>query len=137
MLGFKSKKDKKLKQEAERQRAIVRDVIWPIFLANAKNVKDAGNICKAFVLGMDTVFQMEMKKHMEERSKEPLETLKLDEFMTTGDAYQTEWKLLETLKNESIATSKGLIEGMGKELERLVDVELLDRPLDSLKTEWL
>jgi biotin synthase-like enzyme len=128
---------KQLKLEAERQRTIVRDVIWPIFLANAKNIKDAKNICKAFVLGMDTVFQMELKKRMEERSKEPLETLKLDDFMTTGDAYQTEWKLLEALKNESIATSKGLIEGMGKEIERLTDKELLDRPLDSLKTELL
>jgi biotin synthase-like enzyme len=128
---------KQLKLEAERQRTIVRDVIWPTLLANAKNVKDAKNICKAFVLGMDTVFQMELKKRMEERSKEPLETLKLDDYMTTGDAYQTEWQLLAALKNESIATSKGLIEGMGKELDRLTEKELLDRPLDSLKTEFL
>ena len=128
---------KQLKQEAERQRTIVRDVVWPIFLANAKNVKDAKNICKAFVLGMDTVFQMELKKRMEERSKEPLETLKLDDFMTSGDAYKTEWELLNALSKESIATAKGLIEGMGKEIERLTDKELLDRPLDSLRTEFL
>lgn len=86
---------------------------------------------------MDTVFNMEFKKRMEERSVEPLSTLNLGEFMNTGEAYKTEWALVDALKDEQISTAKGLIEGMGKELDRLTDKELLERSLDSLKTEWL
>lgn len=106
-------------------------------MENAKSIKDAKNICKTLVIGLDSVFQMELKKKSEERSAEPLKTLKLDEFMTKGEDYKAEWALVEALTDESISTARGLIEGLEKELNRLTDKELLERKVDTLKTEWL
>lgn len=120
-----------------RQRAIVKDIIYPILLEHAKSVKDAKNICHTLVLGLDAVFSMDLKKYVEFRSGDRLESLKLKGFMNEGKEYAAEWALVEKLKDEKIKDVKGLIEGMEKELQRLTERDEKAKPLKELKTEFL
>ncbi len=80
---------------------------------------------------------MDVKKYSEFRSGDRLESLKLKGFMNEGKEYETEWKLVELLKDEKISTAKGLIEGLEKELDRLTDRDEKAKPLSELKTEFL
>lgn len=131
------KLSKEEKVEQARLRSLVQDIIYPILLKHSKSIKDAKTICKTLTVGMDALFMQKIKEYQTELSKDMLDVLKLEENMNDPKQYQAEHKLAEALRNEPISVAKDLIEGMHGELNRLTDKELLDRPLKSLKTEWL
>lgn len=128
---------KELAKEAIRQRQIVKDQIYPILLKHAKNIRNAKNICKTLVIGLDTVYAMDMRKYSEFRSADRLSTLNLKGFMNEGKEYEAEWELVQALKDEKIKDAKGLIDGLEKELQRLTDKAELTTALSELKTEFL
>lgn len=123
--------------EIKRQQALVTQVIWPILLKHAKSVKDAKTILNTIVVGLDAVYMLDAKKYNEKRSAEALETLDLTASMNKSKQYTAEWELVEALRDETISATKALLSGMDKEVQRLIDKELIERPLDSLKTEFL
>jgi len=124
-------------KEAVRQRELVKQVIYPILLKHATSIKNAKNICKTLVVGMDAIFMQKIKEYQQYMSGEKLETLNLKGFMNEGKQYEGEWALMEALKDEKIADAKGLVDGMEKELQRLTDKGELEKPLSELKTEFL
>ncbi len=128
---------KELKAEEDRQRKLVTEAIYPILIKNAKNIKDAKNICKNFCVALDAGFQIDVRKYSEFRSQDRLTTLPLKGLMNEGKENSTEWEWTELMKDEKISTVKGLISGLERELQRLTDKELLARPLKDLKTEFL
>ncbi len=128
---------KELQKEEFRQRKLVIETIYPILLKNAKNIKDAKNICKNFVIAIDAGFQVDLRKYSQFRSQDRLTTLDLKGLMNEGKQNTTEWEWVEALKDEKISTVKGLLDGLERELQRLTDKELLARPLSDLKTEFL
>lgn len=128
---------KEQEKEAKRLRALVTSSISPILLKNAKSVKHAKDICKTLIVGMDAIFAKQVKDFSTDLQNKPLENLALNEFMTDKKEYMAEWELVELLKGESIVASKMLVEGMGKEIDRLLDKEQAERNLDTLETEWL
>lgn len=124
-------------KEATRQRALVKDKIFPILLKHAKNIKNAKNICRTLVVGLDAVFMMDAKKYTEFRSNDRLSTLNLKGFMNEGKDYEAEWEIVNLLQDEKIKDVKGLVDGMEKEIQRLLDKQELTTPLSELKTEFL
>ncbi len=80
---------------------------------------------------------MDVRNYSVFRSQDRLTTLDLKGLMNEGKEFTTEWEWVEALKDEKISTVKGLIDGLEKELQRLTDKELLNRPLSELKTEFL
>lgn len=106
-------------------------------MKHAKSIKDAKNILHTLVLGLDTVFAMDIKKYSEFRSSDRLTTLNLKGFMNEGKEYECEWALVELLKDEKLKDAKGLIDGLEKEIQRLTDKEEKAKPLSELKTEFL
>lgn len=133
----KKQSKKEIKAETLRLRSLVTDIIYPILLKGSKSIQDAKTICKTLSVGMDALFMQKIKEYQTEMSKAKLDTLKLKENMNDPKQYPVEHALVEALKNESISAAKDLIEGMKSELDRLTDKELLERSLESLKTEWL
>ncbi len=128
---------KELRAEEMRQRRLVTETIYPILLKNAKNIKDAKNVIKNFLIALDAGFQIDIRKYSEFRSQDRLTTLNLKGLMNEGKENSTEWEWTEALKDEKISTVKGLLSGLDRELQRLTDKELMERNLDTLKTEWL
>lgn len=130
-------KEKALLEEVVRQRELVKTSIYPLILKHNKTIKDAINMCKSITVGMDNIFMNKMKEYSTYASEDKLETLKLLENMSTEDQYAGERELVTLLNTEKVKDAKGLIEGMQKELERLIDKEMSERPLETLKTEFL
>lgn len=86
---------------------------------------------------MDAVFHTDVLDYSKRRQEELLKVLDLTKSLNEGSENSPEWELVEVLRDEKISTVKGLIDGMDKELQRYIDKELMDRPLDSIKTEFL
>ncbi len=89
------------------------------------------------VVALDATFQADIMKYSKERQMHALESLELTKAMNEGHENSAEWELIEALKLEKIADVKGLIDGMEKEIGRAIDVELLERPFDTVKVEIL
>lgn len=89
------------------------------------------------VIGLDTVYAMDMRKYSEFRSADRLSTLNLKGFMNEGKEYEAEWELVQVLQDEKIKDAKGLMDGLEKELQRLTDKAELTTALSELKTEFL
>lgn len=51
--------------------------------------------------------------------------------------YKAEQELVEILNGETIGNAKMLMDGMGKEIDRLLERDQSTVPLSDLKTEWL
>ena len=126
---------KEIKKEVSRQQQIAKEIIFPILLKHSKNIKNAQNLCKTIVVGMDAVFMQDIRAYQEKRSKELLESLKLDDYLKTSKEFEGERALVTALQGETIATVRGLVEGMHKMLEFSVDKEIVQRPLDSLQVD--
>ncbi len=125
------------KEEEARLRTLVKEVIYPILLKNAKNIKDAKNICRTVAVGMDAIFMQKVKEYQNFLTEDKLSVLKLNEQMNDSKDYPAEHALALAMENETVSCAKTLIEGMEAELNRLTDSELTNRSLDTLQTEWL
>ena len=125
------------KEEETRLRDLVKNEIYPLLIKGSKNIKDAKNICRTLSVGMDAVFNLKLKEYEKYVSEGPLQVLDLNGNMNSPEEYPIEHAITDLLNLESVSVAKGLIEGMEAELNRLTDKELLERPLDTLKTEWL
>lgn len=123
--------------EANRLRALVKDQIYQILLKNAKNIRDARVICKNFVIAVDAAFYMKIQAEQKRLSSAIFSELDLKSVMNKGKENAAEWLLSENLKNEKTSDVKALIDGLDKEITRLIEKDLLDKPLSELKTEWL
>lgn len=131
------KPSKEEKVEAERQRALVKEIIYPIFLKNAKSIREARTICKNFVVAMDAAFYMGIQKEQKRLSSASLTELDMQSVMNKGIENSAEWLLMQALQGEKVAAVKGLIEGLEREIQRLVEKDIVDKPLAELKTEFL
>ncbi len=89
------------------------------------------------IVGMDAIFQTDVMNYSKKRQEDSLQTLELVKALNEGAENSAEWELIDALKWEKINDVKGLIDGMEKEIERAITVELMDRKLDTVKIEVL
>lgn len=131
------KPNKKLLLEVARQRDLAKNVIFPLLLKHATSIKNAENMCKTLMVGMDASFMKDIKEYQTKRSDETLETLGLLSLMKKSKEFAGEREIIEALNGEKISDAKGMMQGMEEEIKRLVAKELVSRPLAELKTEFL
>ena len=100
---------KEIKAEIARQQALAKNVLFPLLLKHSKSVKNAENICKSVVVGMDAVFMKEIKEHQAKRSEDLLGTLSLDEFLNNGPEFDGIRQIVEALKDEKINSACAVV----------------------------
>ncbi len=117
--------------EAKRLRAIAKDKLYPALINATTSIDDAkfllgsfsNMMMEAFLARMKEVKFIDLKLHN-----------KLDK---SHEFYKQYIELLAIFADESIYTSRELIEGMKNEIQMFIDTELKDRKLDTLKTNFL
>ena len=131
------KQSKAEKEEIKRQQALVKEVLYPIFLKNTKNARELIQTCNNFNVGLDAAFYLGIQKEQKRLSEALLTELDLESVMNKDIKGSAEWLLIKALQNEKTATVKGLIEGMAREIQRIVEKDNIELPLKELKTEFL
>lgn len=128
---------KEIKKELLRQKDLVENVIIPILKSNAKSIKDAQNVIKSVLVGLDYKFASKMRAYQETMSAETLGQLDLKSELQDDKKSKTEYSMermiIEALENEQVGTFKGLVQVTDKILENSIIKETIERPFDTLK----
>lgn len=117
--------------EVKKARAFVKDKFYPELMATSLSIDDA-----KFLLGsFSNMIMQEFLALMREKKMSELNLVtKLDPESPQYEGYK---KIVELFNDESIFNAKELIEGMKGEITMMIDNEMKERKLDTLKTNFL
>lgn len=133
----KPQKPKTLIAEEKRQRVLVKNILWPFLVEHSKNINDARNILEASVVGIQQAYDMAMLVEQTRLSKLNMDEYEIDKTILNTHDYKVEHALIKLFATESLATTKGLLQGMSRVLDSFIKEEMAHRTLDTLKTDFL
>ncbi len=118
-------------KEVLRKRALIKEKFYPALCESSKSIDDA----KMFVQSLSSVI---MEKFLSAMKDKPFKELKLIENLDPKDPKYEELKeLIGLFEGESVFTARELFEGMRYEIEMMIQKEMGERELSSLKTNFL
>ena len=126
-----------MRDEEKRQRKLASEVIWPFLVANTKSINDAEAMLHATTMAIQGNFDKKVQDEQKRVSALKLSELEVEKTLKTDKEYDRERKLLDLLKDETIAVSSHLISGMKTVIGSFVREETSHRELASLKTQFL
>lgn len=113
----------KQKQEVERKRTFITEVLFPLLKEHTKTVREAKMFCKVVINDIQSTFNQGMKA--------PLSSLKLEEKFeketdSGADAYRA---VADAFADVSIAESLELLDGMPNAIDASINQENTNRPI--------
>jgi len=118
-------------QEAKRLRAFVKEKFYPALISATTSIEDA-----KFLLGGFS--NMMMESFLAKMKETKFIELKLHEKLDKANPnYKQFVELLALFSDETIFSSRELVEGMKNEVQMFIDNEMKERKLETLKTNFL
>ncbi len=133
----KPAKSREVRDEEKRQRTLVSSVLWPFLVSHSKHINEAKNILQACVIGIQEAYDKEMLEEQKRISKKHIEDFDIESTILKKHDYATEYKLIELFEGETLATTKGLLQGMSQVIDSFIKEEMAGRKLETLKTDFL
>ncbi len=118
-------------EDAKRMRAFVKEKFYPALMNATTSIDDAKFLLSGFgnMIMEQFLAMMKDKKFIE---------LKLHEKLDKNNPnYKQFIELLALFADETVFTSRELVEGMKNEIQMFIDNEMKQRKLDTLKTNFL
>lgn len=117
--------------EANRQRRLVVEKMYPILLKCSKNISDA----QVFLTASKNAIEQKFNSGKYVKTIDEIKVLDdLDPNAPNAAAYR---EFIELFRYEKVFTAERLIEGMGNAIESFLREEFTKRKLDTLKTDFL
>ncbi len=129
--------DMKVAAEAKRQRAFVKEVLYPFLMANTKSVDDAKNMLYAAVTGLQQKFNLEVSKEQKRLSVVPVKELDMNSVIQPGEEFNRDRALIELFNNEPVATAESLLAGCRAAIESFEREQATKQALKDLPAELL
>lgn len=118
-------------QEVKRLRLFVKDKLYPALLLATTSIDDA-----KFLLG--SLSNMMMEQFLSQMRETKFIELQLHKKLDKESPnYKHFLNLLGLFSDESVYNARELVEGMKNELQMMIDNELKERKLETLKTNFL
>lgn len=136
----KAETTKKLKEqeiEVKRQRTLVKDVLYPFLLKNSKSIKEAKMLCYEVQTALTQVFQQKIAEEQRILSEKITSEIQIEDITKRGVDFKRNLELYNLLKDEKVSTTNALLGGMCTALDSFVQEEISNRPLESLKADFL
>ena len=127
----------KIRAEEKRQRALVKDKLYPLLLKHSKSIEDAKNLVYACEMAVRSAFQAKVYEEQARLSKSQVSVLNLEDNIIKDPQFDRDRELLDLFKFETVATTNSILEGMKLALEGFVREECTKRELSTLKTDFL
>lgn len=124
----------KQQQETKRLRALIKDQVYPVLLADCQTVHEAQTICQGLAVSIKTAYtngmndvkvtELSMDKQFEKVDKK-------------SPVYQTYKKVWEILNTESVLAAAQLLEGFSGYMQGILEKEKKTRKFAELKVDLL
>lgn len=125
-------KETENRQEVARKREIVVNKFYPALIKATVSVDEA----KMLIQAMSTLLMEEVLKTMQERKFTEIIDQLHNKLAGDNERRDEVQGLLDTLIGENLYTAREIIEGMTRAINQMVNDELKDRRLESLKPDW-
>lgn len=127
----------KYKAEEKRQRAFVKETLYPWLLANSKSIDDAKNMLYAAATVMEQTFHVAVSKEQKRLSTVKVSELDPMASIKPDPQFNRDRELLAMFENEPVGTAEGLLKGARMaiesfEREQSTKTELKDLPAELL-----
>lgn len=123
--------------EQSRQRAFVKNTLYPFLIENSKSVHDAKNICVSALVALRTSFHAKIAEEQKRVSVEKTSYLEIPAQVDEDKKETVEMAFLKLFDDERIATTETLLDGLDKVIQSFEREESTKRPLSSLPAELL
>lgn len=117
--------------EVQRQRKIVVEKIFPLLLKHSTSIANASQISQVLLMTLRQAYANQM---VGKKVKELDIEKQIDPKVPQASVYLELFKLFE---DESISMANNLLEGVGNEIQRLLQKEQHERSFDTLKTDFI
>ncbi len=117
--------------EANRQRKLINDKVYPFLLKHGKSIKQTNVFLTVVKMAIQQSFANQKRMQTIDELK-VIDGVKTD--MPDTEAYKA---FLELFRYEKIITAEQLIEGLGNALDSFIAEEMSKRGIDTLKTDFL
>jgi hypothetical protein len=125
------KKEYKQIAEVKRQRALIKDKVYPFLLAHTKSIKEANVFLQVCKMAVQQAFA-------NQKNTQTIDELKVIDRVDSKAQNSADYKeFLDLFRYEKLITAEQLIEGIGTAFDAFVSKELSQRPLSSLATDFL
>lgn len=116
--------------KVKKYRAFVKDQFFPLVVKASTSVDDAKFWLTAFANMLTEQFLSKMKETK-------FSDMKLEEKLDKKDPHYEDFKaILKLFEEENVYSARELIDGMKGEIEMMITMEMKERKLDSLKTNF-
>lgn len=124
--------DFKRKEEVARKGKIVVDHFYPSLIEATVSIDEA----KMLIQSVTSLIMAEVLGTMKEKKFSEIMPSLIEKLCPDNERKEEVTKLLETVKDENIYVAREVIEGMSRAIETMINDEMKDRKLDSLKADW-
>ncbi len=121
----------------KRQRAIVKDVIYPFLVANTKSIVEAKRLCHEVQTAMTQSFQTMVAQEQTRLSDSLTKIIPIIDITKKGEGFAVNQAFYTLFQNEKLSVTNALLGGMQQALDSFINEEISNRPLETLKTDFM
>lgn len=132
-----SKEQKALVTETNRQRALVKDILFPFLIANTKSAVEAKRLCYEVQQILTQSFQQKVAEHQKTLSEQLTSEIPFTDIIKKGADFKIDKALVAMFASEKLSVTNALLGGMANAIDSFVNEEMSGRHLNSLKTTFL
>lgn len=132
-----SKQQKEQEAEVKRQRAFIKDSVYPFLLKNTESISDAKRLCYEVQQALTQKFQLMIAEEQKKLSEQFTSSIAIEDITKRGDGFKRNKELYDLFLTEKISTTNALLGGMATAFDSFVNEEISKRKLETLKTDFL
>lgn len=125
------KRDMEMRAEANRQRLLISEKVYPFLLKQGKSIKQTTTFLTIAKMAIQQAFANQKRIQTVDELK-VVDGVKTD--APDADVYK---EFLSMFRYEKLLTAENLIDGLGNALDSFISEELTKRSIDTLKTDFL
>lgn len=128
---------KEQEKEVARQRALVKDVLFPFLVKNTNSITEAKRLCYETQQILTQAFQMKVAEYQKKMSEAATSEMVFVDIMKKGKDFKSNIALYNLFKDENLHVTNALLGGMSNAIDSFVNEEISKRDLTTLKTAFL
>lgn len=130
-------REMEMNYEQTRQRAFIKNVVYPWLMEHSTSIDDAKNLAYAANMAVESTFHVAVGKEQTRLSEIKLADLHVEDNLKEDEEFSRDREFIALFKEERVATASSLLKGLKTVIESFEREESTKRTLDTLPAQLL